>query len=190
MSSRSNPVYNFADRNQGWKTNVNGRRVIVISLGGLAVWLAVAGQGFAQPGPPAAGNLGEMREWLNQRNQERKKMGLPGADMVKKHFIAVQPRPRPPLRPPAVGTAYFPPPPPPEIGRGPDGRIHHRLLINEEGPDQLQVYTPSGYNTPSTEDGAKLEKLTPRGKRAWMAGSSLRDPSAYLSLKKTGHKHD
>jgi hypothetical protein len=188
MSCRSNPVYNFADRTQGRKTYVNGRRVIVISLGSLALWLAVAGQGFAQPGPPAAGNLGEMREWLNQRNQERKKLGLPGSDMLKKHHAAVQLRPHPALRPPAVGTAYFPPPPPPEIGRGPDGRIHHRLLINEEGPDQLQVYTPSGYSASSTEDPAKLEKLTPRGKRAWVAGSALRDPSAYLSLKKNGRK--
>jgi hypothetical protein len=63
------------------------------------------------------------------------------------------------------------------IGQGPDGRIHHRLIIKEDGPDQLQVYTPSGYAAAPAEDPARLERLTPRGKRAWMAGSSLRVPA-------------
>ena len=160
-------------------------------MGWLAASLAWAGPGCAGPAPAAAekaGNLGEMREWLNQRSQERKKLGLPGADMAgKRHAAAVRPLAQPPPLAKAEETRPSRPEPPPETGRGPDGRIHHRLLLNEEGPDQLQVYTPLGYAAPAG-DAAKLEQLTARGKRAWMAGSALRDPASYWSAKKTGRK--
>ena len=32
----------------------------------------------------------------------------------------------------------------------PDGRIHHRLIINEEGPDQFQAITGTGYAVPNS----------------------------------------
>jgi len=166
----------------------NSARVIV--LGSLAVWLAIARPGLAQEtGPPPGvgerpNNVGEMREWLNRRNLERKKLGLPGADMAKSPIASARPALHPWAKLDEAGPSR--PAPSAETGRGPDGRIHHRLLINEEGPDQLQVYTPSGYSAPAPlDDAAKLAHLTPRGKRAWMAGSSLRDPASYLSLKKT-----
>jgi len=170
-----------------------GRGIVLV---GLAVWLVMAGPGFAQeaaPNPGAAAekpnNVGEMRDWLNRRAQERKKLGLPGADMVKTHVASVHPHPRPGAKVEEAEPGRLAPAPVPPTGRGPDGRIHHRLLINEDGPDQLQVYTPSGYSAPaSAEDAAKLARLTARGKRAWMAGSSLRDPGAYLSAQKAEQK--
>ncbi len=69
------------------------------------------------------------------------------------------------------------------IGRGPDGRIRVRYVLKENGPDQLQVYSGSGYSTPAPlggggETAGKLARLPPRGKQAWMAGSALRDPAA------------
>jgi hypothetical protein len=124
-----------------------------------------------------------MRDWLSQRNQERKKLGLPGAGFADKSHAA---RPRPPAPVGVGGFAQSRSAPSAEIGRGPDGRIHHRLLLNEEGPDQLQVYTPSGYAPQSAEEAAKLGRLTERGRRSWESGSSLRDPASYLSFKKGG----
>ena len=197
MPWRPNPVYNCAYRNKGREIIVQRRRVII--LGSLAVWYAMAGLGFAQetgpvPKPVVAaekpGGLGEMREWLSRRNQERKKLGLPGADMTKTHVASIHPHLQPwakeagPSRK-AGENGRNRPTPVPETGRGPDGRIHHRLVLNEEGPDQLQVYTPSGYGTPLSAEGtAKLERLTVRGKRAWISGSSLRDPDAYWAVKR------
>lgn len=168
---------------------VNSERLIILC--GLAAWLVVAGPCSA--GEAGPGGLAQMREWLGQRNLERKQLGLPGADItLKKHFASARPRPHAEPKPPAVAAApeYRAEPAPPSrgtpvlhIGRGPDGRIHHRLVIKDEGPDQLQVFTPSGYApVPADEaarlETARLERLTPRGRRVWMAGSSLRVPGS------------
>ncbi len=177
---------------------MNSRQVIV--WGGLLVLLAVARQGCAaagaspEPGVKGVGDLGAMREWLNQRSQERKKLGLPGADLPKTHAAAFPPRwhrgqelqakngPGQEAGPqPGVPAAQ-------PLGRGPDGRIRVRYVLREDGPDQLQVYSGSGYSAPVSLAGEgeaidKLARLTPRGKQVWMAGSALRAPSARLGKK-------
>lgn len=166
----------------------------IIGLGGLLLSLAAAcpvfadaaglapaasskGGGQAVPSKPV--ELGEMREWMNRRNLERKQLGLPGADMPKSHTAAVHPRIRsakqpPPEEAPDTTAAQEHGTPVLHLGRGPDGRIHVRYILKEEGPDQLQVDSPDGY-TPA-EDAAKLDRLTPRGKQVWLSGSSLRPP--------------
>jgi hypothetical protein len=185
------PVYNFAKQTNSGNNSVKSRWKYIFS--GLALWLA-AGVVFA--GPPT-GNIDEMRAWLGQRNIERKQLGLPGADItLKKHFGPARTRPlaphsaapKPLELAPAELQAQIPAhqgTPVLHIGRGPDGRIHHRLVFKEDGPDQLQVFVPSGYGpTPSDEAGklqaARLERLTPRGKRLWMAGAASRLPSQRL----------
>lgn len=130
--------------------------------------------------------LGELRDWLSRRNQERKQLGLPGADIIPKHHSSAvhlrKPggKPTPDEKnPPSVAVTEHSEPVL-HLGRGPDGRIHVRYIVKEEGPDQMQVYTPSGYaNQKPAEDAAKLERLTPRGKKLWLSGSSLRDPTSY-----------
>lgn len=182
---------------------MNSRQVIV--WGGLLVLLAVARQGCAQaaglapaaeaqaagagPGVKGRGDLGAIREWLDRRNQERKKLGLPGADLPKTHAAALPPRWRRGQELQAKsgpGQEAGPQPGAPAaqpIVRGPDGRIRVRYVLREDGPDQLQVYSGEGYSAPVPlgDEGQaidKLARLTPRGKQVWMAGSALRAPSA------------
>jgi len=145
--------------------------------------------------------LAEMREWLNQRNVDRqqKTTGLTeGFNRVKKKSALFKPRPSRVQEHPKSGLQAGGDAPQlsqglagQQTGRGPDGRIRHRLLINEDGPDQLQVYSGSGYAAPNDtgEDAEKLAHLTPRGKQAWRAGSYLRVPASYLSLKPKGWNH-
>lgn len=166
----------------------------IIGLGGLLLSLTAACLGVAgetAPAGPASGqalakkpvDVGEMREWLSQRNLERKHLGLPGSNLPKTHSAAVHPRSRAAQLPPpaeavpddVAGTGHGTPVL--HLGRGPDGRIHVRYLLKEDGPDQLQVESAEGYSAP-VADAAKLNRLTPHGKRVWMAGSSLRTPSA------------
>ncbi|MFM8330386.1 MAG: hypothetical protein ACKN9T_01725 [Candidatus Methylumidiphilus sp.] len=163
----------------------------IVGMVNLAVVLAVAGA-FPANGqglPPVAeveapGDVEELRAWLNRRNQERKKLGLAVPETPKKRVAALAPppHPKPPQRPATPPSAIAEPAeaaaeqatPVLHIGRGPDGRIHVRYLLKDEGPDQVQVYTPADEAEPSAEDPAKLERLTARGKRAWLAGSALR----------------
>jgi hypothetical protein len=145
--------------------------------------------------------VAEMREWLNQRNLNRKQSGGNFPDNVdsgKKYAAAAKPRPSRRQEKTAEGFlagSIAPRPSPgmlePQTGRGPDGRIRHRLIINEDGPDQLQIYSGSGYAVPNVagEDAAKLARLTHRGKQAWMAGAYLRAPASYYPLKPKGWNH-
>ncbi len=75
-------------------------------------------------------------------------------------------------------------------GRKANRRIRHRLVVNPAGPDQLQDETGRSYadSSSSEEDASKLDRLTPRGKAAWMAGSSSRAPASYY-LKRKGWNH-
>jgi hypothetical protein len=142
--------------------------------------------------------LAEMREWLNQRNLNRKQNGNDFPDSINSsNKFSAAPKPRLSRRQEsaAEGVLAGSDKPrtsqrllEPQTGRGPDGRIRHRLIINEDGPDQLQIYSGSGYAVPNAtgEDAAKLARLTPRGKQAWMAGSYLRAPASYYSLKPKG----
>ena len=142
--------------------------------------------------------LAEMREWLELRNKDRKQKGI-SADG---NFNSIKQYPYPLSRltehprqesPTMGGGAHQASPVmlAPQTGRGPDGRIHHRLIINEEGPDQLQVYTATGYAAPAaaSEDATKLARLTPRGREVWVAGAYLRNPSSYYALKPKGWNH-
>lgn len=165
-------------------------------LCGLLVWLAIVKPVCNAAAAPLAGNetaksgtnLGELRDWLNQRNQERKKLGLPGADMPKRFVTDNHQRwhstkktsadipPKPEAVQPS-GTPVL------HIGHGPDGRIRVRYILKEDGPDQLQVYSGSGYSASTiaeddVETAEKLAKLTPRGKKAWMAGRALKSHTA------------
>lgn len=159
-----------------------------------AAVLAPGGEGGGQavPGKP---DLGAMREWLSRRNVERKQLGLPGADLPKTHSAAVHPRLRPkhgtpPDKQPQdvapENTAAQAPTGTPvlHLGRGPDGRIHVRYIVKEEGPDQMQVYSAGNYADPAAE-AAKLDRLTARGKQVWLSGSSLRTPPAPRWIKKS-----
>jgi len=147
-------------------------------------------QASSPASPNKAGELGEMRDWLNRRNAERKQLGLPGADMLKSHIATYHPKkhagrhakieePAPVSEPvPERGIPVL------HLGRGPDGRIHVRYIVKEDGPDQLQVQSPDGYSdSRSEQNAAKLNRLTPRGKQVWLSGSSLRDPSSFQSQK-------
>jgi hypothetical protein len=159
------------------------RRIV---LSGFTALLALASSSAIGAEIAKAGNnLGEMREWLQQRNQERKALGLPGADMPKSHFPATHlrwhsnkhaPIPKqahisPPSQtnptdsPPATGTPVL------HIGRGADGRIHVKYVLKEDGPDQVQVYSGAQEENDEAET---LAKLTPRGQQAWMAGRTLK----------------
>ena len=40
----------------------------------------------------------------------------------------------------------------------PDGRIHHRLIINEEGPDQFQVATGTSFAAPNSTYSPKPKR--------------------------------
>ncbi len=75
-------------------------------------------------------------------------------------------------------------------GRKANGRVRHRLVVNPAGPDQVQDETGRSYaeSTAGGEDDGKLDRLTPRGKAAWMAGSSSRAPASYY-LKRKGWNH-
>lgn len=149
----------------------------------LAALLALASLAAAaeQAAPQRQDNLGELREWLNRRNQERKQLGTAVPEIPKHRHASATP----PLAKTQPNEAAIPAQPSPNIGRGPDGRIHHRLVINEQGPDQLQVYSGSGY-APATpdkqaqEDDAHWARLTPRGRQVWMSGKSLREPPPHL----------
>lgn len=165
----------------GW-WELNGRRGLGWGILALALAGAAAAEGQATAAAP--GGLDDMRAWLARRNQERKALGL---------AVPETPRHRPPAPGHALPQAVAPAPPrenlaglpkpPPDPGRGPDGRIHHRLLLNEDGPDQLQVYAGSGYAPAAPEAEAKADeahwaKLTPRGRRSWLAGLALRGPAS------------
>ena len=151
---------------------------VFVGAEGLAPGVSSKGSGQASPGKPA--DIGEMREWLNRRNVERKQLGIPGADMPKSHATASHPRigggQNPPLeKAPENTAAQERGTPVLHLGRGPDGRIHVRYILKEEGPDQLQVGSAEGYVPASpAEEAAKLDRLTPRGKQIWLSGSSLR----------------
>lgn len=147
----------------------------VLALAGLATTAAAIDT--APVAPDKQNNLSELREWLNRRNQERKQLGT-AVPEIPKHRHA-------PATPPLAKTqpgeaAQAPAKPGPDIGRGPDGRIRHRLVINDEGPDQLQVYSDSGYapapHGNAAQDEAHLARLTPRGRQVWMSGKFLREP--------------
>ncbi len=104
--------------------------------------------------------LDEMRAWLNQRNMARQQQGNDQDESFnrsKPYSAVAKPQTTFRLKLPAerVPVSDLPPRPSlalpaPPTGRGPDGRIHHRVIINEEGPDQFQVYTGSGYATPNS----------------------------------------
>jgi hypothetical protein len=146
-------------------------------------------------------SLAEMREWLNQRNLNRKQNGDDFTDNInssKKYAAAPKPLLRRRQEKAAEGFLAGSVTPRPssgmleaQTGRGTDGRIRHRLIINEDGPDQLQVYSGLGYAVPNAtgEDAAKLARLTHRGKQAWMAGAYLRAPASYYPLKPKGWNH-
>ncbi|SMF93618.1 hypothetical protein SAMN02949497_0905 [Methylomagnum ishizawai] len=76
--------------------------------------------------------LQELRRWLLLRQQERKLQEPGKLDALKQARAAdlADPAPRPKSNPVL------------HIGRGPDGRIHHRYIFNESGPDQLQSAVP------------------------------------------------
>lgn len=149
--------------------------------------------------------LEEMREWLNQRNMNRKQQGtgLPGTfSSIKKYSAAPKPQ-----KPRAVDNPGHPRQDllsdkeatrklihemlASQTGQGPDGRIRHRLIINEEGQDQLQVYTGTGYapHNLTEDDISKLARLTQRGRDTWMAGTHSRAPASYYPLKPKGWNH-
>ena len=145
--------------------------------------------------------LEEMREWLNQRNQDRKIHGTSQPEnfnSIKQYTASIKPRLKRGRKNskadmmveggPAQSRQNFAAQ---MAERGPDGRIRHRLQINENGPDQLQIYTRSGFSKPiePDEEALKMERLTARGKQAWMAGSYLRLPASYHVLKPKGWNH-
>lgn len=125
-------------------------------------WLALAGQALAGDGDPGSlapeiqapkvpdkaspvfsedeqKRIQELRRWLLRRQQERKLQEPGPLDALKQARVAgpgfpdlaaADPAPRP------KGNPVL------HIGRGPDGRIHHRYIFNESGPDQLQSAVP------------------------------------------------
>jgi hypothetical protein len=147
--------------------------------------------------------LEEMREWLNQRNLNRKQNGDGFPDKVNNSGKKYAAAPKPQLMrrqekaaeegflggslTPRPSTGMFDV----HSGRGPDVRSRHLLVMNEDVPDQLHVYSGSGYAVPNAagEDAAKLARLTHRGKQAWMAGAYLRAPASYYPLKPKGWNH-
>lgn len=130
-------------------------------------WLALAGQALAGDGDPGSlapeiqapkvpdkaspvfsedeqKRIQELRRWLLRRQQERKlqepgkldalkqakaplDLTIPDMSHAGNEFTAArEPKGNPVLH----------------IGRGPDGRIHHRYIFNESGPDPLQSAAP------------------------------------------------
>lgn len=137
---------------------------------------------------PKVMQLGEMKDWLNRRNQERKALGLPGADMVmQKHFarhsLALShPHTKPKLSQSKLDSVassepLTPPAPKPQVlhfSRGADGRIHVVYVQREDGPDQIQSAVSD--SKAKEEEKARMERLTPRGKELFLSGSMLRYP--------------
>ncbi len=108
--------------------------------------------------------LAEMREWLNQRNTERKQKGSGMPDSVsrsKQNPAVTLPHITHRQKRPLTGLLAGDKPRPSQESAGeqtvssPDGRVHHRLIMNEEGPDQLQVDTGKGYAIPYTANSLK-----------------------------------
>jgi len=145
-----------------------------------------------------------MREWLDQRNMNRKQQGTDSTEFnttIKNTAAHKSREARKQIRladkidkikggeedAPATNLVVD------ELKalRGADGRIRHRLVIHEDGPDQLQIDSGSGYSSPDVrkQDSAKLGRLTSRGKQAWLAGSYLRAPASYYVLKPKGWNH-
>ena len=147
------------------------------------------------------GGVDEMREWLNKRNLDRQQKGVSPSDSfnsVKKYAATAKPHAKQGRKhsKEALIVEGESPPSGPTLAdqmaeRGPDGRVRHRLVINPNGPDQLQVYSNSGFAAPTEtdEDARKMERMTPRGKQAWLAGAYLRVPASYHSLKPKGWNH-
>ncbi len=147
----------------------------IIGAGGLAAWLAFSGLARAtepmrpadQPGPatpeqaekPKPGftideqrRLQDLKLWLHQRKLQRKLHEPGNLDGLKS---AKADKPRPPLvlslgddfrysDPAALSQGS----PVLHIGRGRDGRIHHRYVFNDSGPDQAQSPPPGFYSLP------------------------------------------
>lgn len=150
-----------------WDDIVNNWRAIGAGIGmGLWALAARAGEGrmgSESPGTPEAAppsktspvfsedeqrRIRELRQWLLRRQQERK-LGEPGGVDALKEAKAPLDLSIPDMSRAGGEFGVAPPKGKPvlHIGRGPDGRVHHRYIFSEEGPDQLQSaapeYTPS-----------------------------------------------
>ncbi|MDD5037687.1 MAG: hypothetical protein PHE55_23400 [Methylococcaceae bacterium] len=195
FSLSADSVYNFVHRNTEQTTHVNYQRII-----GLALGLIFAGQTVAQVSIPEtdgsmkplvnqnleAGLNGSkenrtvlLREWLQQRKQARKQGGAEGNRLAYRQPIRREFAP--------VGVESHREASEPRailhIGRGADGRIHHRYVFNDEGPDQLQVYSGSGYAPAETfEDATK-----PAGERAANRNPARHTRIAGLSAQASPH---
>ncbi len=145
----------------------------IIGAGGLAAWLALSGLAWAteplrpaeQPSPAAPEQQAEkpkpgfthdeqrrlqgLKLWLQQRKLQRKLHEPGNLDGLKS---AKADKPRPPLvlslgddfrysDPAALSQGS----PVLHIGRSRDGRIHHRYVFNENGPDQATPSPPPGF---------------------------------------------
>jgi hypothetical protein len=102
--------------------------------------------------PEERWRLGELRNWLRQRRLWRKQGGdlsvtLPG---LRGHDF--------PAETPAQKTGK----PILHISRGPDGRIHHRLIFREGRPDELQTDEPL-FDPPNS-----LEAVTKPKRQPWL----------------------
>jgi hypothetical protein len=155
------PFYNVNIGCRGIGT-VNSWRII--GLGSLVVLQALSGQTFARESrltvnAPAAEEpampdksgpaftedeqrrLRELRQWLLRRHMERKRNEPGGIEALKEAAASD-------LRAPANRPARrFPDgqhreTPMLHIGRGPDGRIHHRYVFSASGPDESRPASP------------------------------------------------
>lgn len=160
----------------------------------LSLWAGENSQeNKSSPAPvanPKVMQLGEIKDWLSRRNQERKALGLPGADLVmQKHFahhnLALShPHLKTKLTKSKLDTLassepLTPPTPKPQVlhfTRGADGRIHVVYVQRDEGPDQIQSAVADANSKAKEEEKAHMERLTPRGKELFLSGSMLRYP--------------
>lgn len=117
---------------------------------------------------PAADKLRgveDVKAWLGRRNLERIKLGTAMSGTHRGN-----PLPTPPAK-----AAW---------GAGAGG--HQQSAISGEGSSPSPPSLPNIYAKPmaptDVETIDKISRLTPRGLKAWMAGSALRDPAAAQSL--------
>jgi hypothetical protein len=147
----------------GGIVTVNSWRII--GLGSLVVLQALSGQTLARESrlmadapaaeePAAPDNIGpaftedeqrrlrELRQWLLQRHLERKRNEPGGIEALKEAATSDLLRPSASRSLRGLSDAPSRGAPTLRIGRGPDGRIHHRYVFNSSRPDDLRSVSP------------------------------------------------
>jgi hypothetical protein len=156
------PFYNCGYWIKGGNIVNNWR---IIGLGGLVVLQALSGQTFAreqtltvdtdapaeesaepdETGPAFTEDeqkrIQALRQWLLQRQLDRQRNEPAGIEALKE-AAASDPRGLAHHLARGFSGGQRQENSVPRIGRGPDGRVHHRYVFNASGPDELQPASP------------------------------------------------